>query len=180
MTWSLAHTRRGWRYHVSDSERVFRMIYLTRRWTRALVGESSRRRRWRPPRVAVNSCRAAPQKMPFSGETMNILIWERAPFQSKLSFLDCRTNILPVQMSRRTRDDEGASDKCGRRRRERERKRGRRRAGRKRANLRKWRPHIVRHEVPTDIHRHVYRKCNYSLKGSSILSDPSRSKWVLH
>lgn len=40
--------------------------------------------------------------------------------------------------------------------------------------------HIVRREVPTDIHRHVYRKCNYSLKGSSILSDPSRSKWVLH
>jgi len=34
--------------------------------------------------------------------------------------------------------------------------------------------------VPTDIHQHVYRKCNYSLKGSSILSDPSRSKWVLH
>lgn len=61
-----------------------------------------------------------------------------------------------------------------------ERKRERGRAGRKRVNLRKWRPHIVRHEVPTDIHRHVYRKCNYSLKGSSILSDPSRSKWVLH
>lgn len=40
--------------------------------------------------------------------------------------------------------------------------------------------HIVQYEVPTDIHQHVYRKCNYSLKGSFILSDPSRSKWVLH
>lgn len=119
------------------------------------------------PRGAAENAR-----MPFSGQTMNILIRERAPFQPETE-LGYGTNILPIQMSRRARDDEGASDKCGRRRRERER------ARREREN-RKQRPHIVRHEVPTDIHRHVYRKCNYSLKGSSILSDPSRSKWVLH
>jgi len=114
--------------------------------------------------------------MPFSGHTMNILT--RASFQPKLSSR-LRNKYPLAQTSRREgRDsdsdsdsnddddddgDKGASDK----------------GVRGDPGRCRW-LHIVWHEVPTDIHQHVYRKCNYSLKGSSILSDPSRSKWVLH
>lgn len=150
----------GGRYHVSDSERVVRIIYLTRRWTRVpssgnLLDDDVRR--------------LVPRKMPgcHFQDRRWIFLYERHPFSRETGF-GYGTNILPLT------NVEGASDKCGRRGREKEREGGRERGNRKR------RPHIVRHEVPTDIHRHVYRKCNYSLKGSSILSDPSRSKWVLH